>query len=494
MKLRRFQVEAVDRFENVRCCLIGDDMGLGKTVEALGLDLRRRINLAKGITPEAPEGHELVGGKTGNKTLIIAPLSVLPTWERHIRALWPNARYSVINPKNRPAFLASLKQPYHYYVCHWEGLRLMPQLADMIWWHTIADEVHAAKNPKSQQTNALKKLRTWYKTGLSGTPADNNPQDLWSILNWLYPMTWTSFWNFQRRYVRIEVHTRGFCLVEGCGANHKQGFRKAVGVAHTEELRQAMAPYYIRRLKEEVAKELPDKYYDQIEVDLTPKQRRIYNEMRAAMLAWVGKHEQEPLAAPIVIAQLTRLKQFALAYAELERVNRYDQRAGETREVSKVRLSEPSSKLDVVMRIVTDNPHKQFVVFSESRQLIELLERRLLLNNVTHVLLTGLTPQADRDLNIKTFQAGQARVFAGTIAAGGLGITLTAASTVIFLDRTWNPSRNRQAEDRCHRIGQKNAVQVIDIVARDTVDAGRLQRIELKWKWLRQILGDKVEE
>lgn len=501
MKLRRFQLDAVNRFENVRCCLIADDMGLGKTVEALGLDLRRRISLTKGIAKPAPQGHELVGSakQHENKTLIVAPLSVLSNWERHIQILWPGARFFVINPKKRHEFVQALSKPYHYYVCHWEGIRLIPQLAQMIWWHVIADEVHAAKNYKAQQTVALKRLRTWYKTGLSGTPADNSPQDLWSILNWLYPRTWTTRLGFDRRYVVIEVHNRGACLVEGCFVDHKQSFRKTTGVRHTNELHTAIKPYYIRRLKEEVLQELPDKYFDQIEVDLAPRQRRIYNEMRRAMLAWIGKHEGEPCAAPAVIAQLIRLKQFALAYAEIETIKKRTRNCKEEgcelgctgHEIDRVKLSEPSSKLDAVMQILKDNPLKQFVVFSESRQVIDLLDVRLETANISHVLLTGLTPPgAVRDHNIATFQAGRARVLAGTIKAGGEGITLTAASTVIFLDRTWNPSRNRQAEDRLHRIGQKNAVQVIDIVARDTVDGGRLQHVELKWKWLKEFLGD----
>jgi SNF2 family DNA or RNA helicase len=142
------------------------------------------------------------------------------------------------------------------------------------------------------------------------------------------------------------------------------------------------------------------------------------------------------------------------------------------------------------MQILADT-NRQVVVFSESKQIINLLAKRLEDANITHVLLTGDTPAEGRTRNIDTFQRGRARVFAGTITAGGIGITLTAASTVVFLDRAWNPSQNRQAEDRLHRIGQKSAVQVIDLVARDTVDGGRLQQIKLKWEWLKELLGDK---
>jgi SNF2 family DNA or RNA helicase len=495
VKLYPFQKEMVDKFVDVPNVLCGDEMGLGKTFEALALDLRRRTT-------------QLNGSKqTNNKTLIVAPLSVLSSWVDHIKAIWPAARVAVIDPKNRQDLINKLSKPYHYYIVHWQVLRIMPELQDVKWWHVIADEVHRAKNRKAQQTLGLRRIHTVYKTGLSGTPADNNPQDLWSILNWLYPRIWTSFWSFTRYFVKIRVHNKGACLAfdpttgEACGGYHKSGYRETVGVAHADELQAAIAPYYIRRLKEDVIQDLPDKYYSTITVDLQPKQRRIYNQMRSDMLAWVGKHEHEPIAAPVVIAQLVRLKQFALAYAELVNVIvRTRECPGEYCKVKcvgheqvRVKLSDPSTKLDAIMEIIEDNPEEKYVVFSESKQIINLLATRLANAKISHVLLTGDTKQDERGQVIDLFQQGSVRVFAGTIDAGGIGITLTAASTVIFLDRKWNPSANRQAEDRLHRIGQKNAVHVIDVVARDTVDGGRLQQLKLKWSWLRELLGDKVQ-
>lgn len=480
MKLYPFQKSLVDRFVDVHGVLVGDDMGTGKTVEALALDLRRRTTQLN--------GHR----QTDCKTLIVAPLSVMGNWENTINILWPGARIAMLDPKDRDAMVRKLRQPYHYYIVHWEALRLMPELAAVHWWHVVADEVHRAKNRKAQQTLGLKKLRTSWKTALSGTPADNAPQDLWSILHWLYPKTWSAFHRFYNYFVKVQSHTMGQCTAVGCDDYHKNAFKKVVGVAHVDELHRAIAGYYLRRTKEEVLPELPDKYYSTIYVDLSPRQRKVYNQMRESMLAWVGQHENEPVAAPVIVAQLVRLKQFALAAARVVPVRKMVN--GEMKTIDKVLLEDPSSKLDALMEKVIDNPEKQFVVFSESKQVIYLLANRLTAARVSRVILTGDTSQSERELAIEQFQAGKARVFAGTIQAGGEGITLTAASTVIFLDRTWNPSKNKQAEDRCHRIGQKNAVQVIDIVARDTVDGGRLQQIQLKWSWLKELLGDKAKE
>jgi len=202
------------------------------------------------------------------------------------------------------------------------------------------------------------------------------------------------------------------------------------------------------------------------------------------MLAWVGKHEDEPLPAPSVIAQLVRLQQFAVAYGKLEtKVVK-----GETQRY--LVLDEPSAKLDAVMDLIgaTD---AQIIIFGQSKQAINLLATRLTRAGISHGCLTGDTKQADRDVYIEEFQAGTRRVFLSTVKAGGVGITLTAASIVVFLDRAWSPSANKQAEDRAHRLGQKNAVLIITLVARDTIDRERNDKIDLKWSWLKAILETK---
>ena len=217
----------------------------------------------------------------------------------------------------------------------------------------------------------------------------------------------------------------------------------------------------------------------EIVVELKPEQRRAFNEMKKDMLAWVGANEDQPVVAPIAIAKLTRCYQFSSAYAQVNKLT------------GLVELTEPSSKLDALMGFLADNPNEQVVVFSQFKQLIKLLEARLNKAKITHVLLTGDIPELQRKANVDAFQAGKARVFCGTIAAGGVGITLTAASTVVMLDRKAGvPSLNFQAEDRCWRYGQKNAVQVIDIIAKGTADRERAHKLEVTWSWLKKMLGD----
>jgi SNF2 family DNA or RNA helicase len=486
-----FQMECVDKVAKPTLAgrLVADDMGLGKTLEGILIDLELRA------------GRHYPGmGKTSppyqRPTLIVAPQGVHDTWDEHIRLVhdsWTESIFerniAIVDPKNRQALIDRLKQrPLPCFaIVHYEALRLIPELADIKWFHIICDEVHRVKNRKAQQTQALKRLDTFYRTGLSGTPADDKPADIWSVLNWLYPKEFRSYWKFVNTY----------CINEPTNGKYGNTFRKITGVntAALPTLHKQWEPWYIRRKKEDVAIELPPKTYTTLHVDLLPQQRKAYDQMRKDMIAWVGDQEDTPLVAGQVVSQLVRLQQFALASVEFQGEYVSDvYRAGreEDRGIRrKVVLTDPSSKLDRLVELIEGNPNEPLVVFSQSRGMVELCVRRLQSKDVSIRPYTGSVSKADRSVAVKQFQAGDVQVLAGTIAAGGEGITLHRASTVVFLDRAWNPTRNRQAEDRLHRIGQLRPVQVIDFVARDTVDMGRLQRVANKWENLLWLLGDK---
>lgn len=447
MKLFPFQAEAVEKLEKVKSILIADDMGLGKTVEAIAIDMKRRA--------EFPN-HRL-------KTLVICPLAMVSTWTKAWFQWSNDLRILPINNKDRSYFSNELQDDaYDVFICHWPVLRLMPELKDVNWFHVIADEAHAIQNRKSKQSVALKEIPAGYKSALTGTPAFDKPDDLWSILNWLYPRFWSSYWTYYNDHIMFENYN---------------GYKTIVGVNDPEKLQKQMEGFYIRRKKEDVLFDLPEKYYTQVDVELLPQQRRAYDSMKNDMLAWIGSQEHLPVVAPVVIAQLTRLQQFACAFAEWDEVKQ------------KMVLSEPSSKIDAVLDII-QSTNQQIVVFSQFAQVIKLLAKRLEKQGITVGKFIGETPAADRAKIISNFQDGKIQVFAGTIAAGGVGITLTAASIVIFTDRSWSNALNLQAEDRCHRIGQKSAVQIIDIMARNTIDARRIKTIQQKWSWIKRLIGD----
>lgn len=397
------------------------------------------------------------------KTLVITPLGVVQNWAEQFRK-WTGLKVCTINNRNRVPFLESLLLEDHdVYVTHWAGLRLMPELMERKWFHVIADEVHNVQNRKAKQTLSLKDLSTLFKTGLSGTPAFDKPDDLWSVLNWLYPTFWTSYWAYFDRYVKWVNYN---------------GYKTIIGVENEEELQMQMRGFYVRRRKEEVLHDLPDiigptKHV----VDLTPKQRRAYSKMKTEMMAWVGENEDQPVNVQKVIAQLTRLQQFACAHAEFD-------------DMGRMRLTDPSSKIDEVMDIL-DSTSSQVVVFSQFSQVIDLLCKRLEKNKIPCGKYVGKTTAIDRSDIINNFKKGNIRVFAGTLGAGGTGLDgLQVADTIIFTDRSWSHSLNSQAIGRLHRIGQKNAVNVIDIVAGNTIDVKRLETIEMRWGWIKQLLGE----
>lgn len=510
-----FQSETISQWDpkdfQDRSALLGDDMGLGKTVQAIALDVKRRRHFNCDYTAQ---------------TLVVTKMSVMGSWEEHYGDWAPKLNVFVMDPKKRQAFIAAFNEKdalglpkYQVFICHWQVLRFIAdEIKKVAWFHVIGDEIQAIKNRKAQVTRAFKAMKPYYRSGLSGTWADNTPPDAYSILNWLWPSVFKSFKQFD------DYHTL-YALKE-----KKDGtkYRVIIGTANVEEMHSHMGTAgkgYIRRTKEQVLKDLPEKYYSKIEVELHPQQQRAYDQMRDNMLAWVGANETEPIAAPVVIAKLVRLQQFAVAYGRLEtvlkRAKNHKYPVGEMARcryerphpshgdcsgehpylldddgkiilnpLEVLRLTDPSSKLDAVMDLLEET-NDQVVVFGQSKQVINLLAGRLESAGIPSGVLTGDTPSKDRHKLVQEFQSGRTRVFAGTVSAGGVGITLTAASTLIRIDRPWSPSVDKQAEDRLHRLGQKNAVHIIDLVARGTIDARRNRQIDMKWGWIKEILGDK---
>ena len=446
-KLFEFQKEDVAKLRKTYNRLIANEMGTGKTYEAIALDYCSRLpDSASAIT-------------TNGKTLVIAPLSTLDaTWRKHFEEL-TNLQVCVINPKKRKELEKAFdSDDFDVMIVHWDALRLadMQWIQATRWQHIIADEVHKVKNRKTKTAKALKRIPATFKTGLTGTPVLNKPDDIWSILNWLYPQFFRSYWKFRKKFVLEEVDYWGYTKILGC--------------KNEDELMDILRPFYIRRLKSEVLKDLPPKYYTTLEVTLGPKQISAYRQMKKEMIAWLD--QQDVLVAPVVITQLLRLQQLAIAYSDGEK------------------MTEPSTKLDALMTLIVDNPGKRFVIFSCFKQALYLLEARLTAASIEYVRLTGDDSPPARHTSVTRFQNGEVPIFLGTIAAGSEGINLTAANTVVFLDRDWTPARNSQAEDRLHRIGQDNAVQVLDIIAKGTVDLYKDRKLSMKKYYIKKMLQD----
>lgn len=507
ISLRPYQQELVDKFTNYKNVLIADEMGLGKTYAAIALDQVRYEQASKDTDTDV---H--------HKTLVVAPLTgVVDSWVTHYQAYDPSLRVyrigekpkSSITKRDREKFIWHVQHKTHdVYVVHYEAMRAMPELRSESWNHVIADEVHKIKNKDIKQTKALKDIKkVRFKTGLTGTPMVNYPHELWSILDWMYKSSkekvgffgpqlahiLNSYWRFYATFLEYEIIP-------------PVGYRKITGTKNEEVLRSMIDPVFIRRTKKDAMPDLPDKQYSEIKVDLHPSQRRQYNDMKDSMVAWLETQDGDrPLVATAVIAKLQRLQQFAVATPHLsETVETHEDYGAiwETVSTQVDALTKPSAKLDALVELVSDAGGKQIVVFSQFRKMIDLCYDELTKKGYDCVRLTGQTPQQDRTDVIKRFQSTTddpkyrnealsneaPQVFLATIRAGGQGIDLFASDTVVFLDRAWSPADNAQAEDRLHRGGQKGNVQVIDIIARNTIDQHRSRQLKMKKELVRNIL------
>jgi SNF2 family DNA or RNA helicase len=462
--LYEFQKEDVDKAEGSRRFLDASDMGSGKTLKGVAFDERYNPN---------------------ERTLIVCPMAVIQHWRTWFRkrgvpvvALSHTGSGSP-GPSYQAAMDRFVNRDNKVLVVHWQTLQkrlLLPRLQKVKWGLIVADEIQNIQGRKSQQSIGLKSLKTKRKLGLSGTPATTNIENMWSPLNWLHPMTadggFGSFWTFYNQYVQSEEDWRGY--------------RHTIGPQNLDEFLKRIEPWYVRHMKREqccphhpqgVMPWLKDKDWETVEIELPPQIRRAYEEMKKEMVAWVGEHEDEPVIADNFLARMIRLNQFTGAYATIDPQGR-------------VRMEEPSPKIDALMDILsrTDRP---VVVYSAYRQMIELMHRRLQKAGIPSGMYTGGN-KSTRETDKKHFIEGRTRVLGITIRAGGVGLDglQDRADTAIYLDRDWSPAYNVQSEDRLWRDGQANAVHIIDLVSVNTIELGRRQGIQEKWSWLKSMLGD----
>lgn len=491
----KHQLELVEKFLGKPFCLIGDSMGTGKTLSGVLLDKAER----------------LLAGKKHYRTLIVTTKGGLSVWKWHLVDQGvPESRIIVIDPMDRDRFATELDHGannFDYYIMHYHALDLIPYFekiqigrSALIWDHIIADEAHYIKNRNSKRTKTLKRQKALKKTALTGTPADDKPQDVWSIWNWLSRKEFSSYWRFFDEFIDSSEEI-----------NHRTGtgYRKVNGVKNMEKYHKLVSPYYIRRRLTDVRGDMPDKIYSDMWVDLTGRQLKDYRQIEEFQTALLGKYDEE-FTIEWQIAVFMRLQQMTLGTVdELDWTyyERFWEKWGNADPEDpsfpktvptgpKFVLTEPSPKLDVVMEKIEEasSENESLVVMTNYREVVRMLEARCRRSHIPiSTLHGGMNSQAKRDAAVANFQSGKTRVFVGTIGAAGTAITLTAAHTMLFTDRHWTPGVNRQAEDRIWRFNQHNTCRIIDISARKTVDVDKRERIDQKAK-LVDIITEVPEE
>ena len=404
--LRSYQLRGVNWLSFLREAgmggILADDMGLGKTLQALCV----------------LSGHSLV----------VAPTSVLHNWASECERFRPELSVCIYHGPKRV-----LDRTADVVLTSYALLRLDQQiLSEIEWDNVVLDEAQAIKNPQSQVAQASFKMRAKFRITLTGTPVENRLDELWSQFHFLNPGLLSGRKDFQDRYAKP--------IAAG-----------EPGVA--KRLRDRIRPFVLRRLKREVAPELPARTDITLRCTLTTEERRAYDTVRVAAQEKLVKQigGNDVMAA---LEALLRLRQASCHTGLLP---------GQS--------APTSSKVELLMESldeVIDNDHKS-LVFSQWTSMLNLVEPHLKSRGIGYVRLDGTT--RDRRKVVSTFQSDDGPpVFLISLKAGGTGLNLTEADHVFLLDPWWNPAVEDQAADRAHRIGQTRPVMVYRLVAENTVE------------------------
>ena len=327
-------------------------------------------------------------------------------------------------------------------------------LRDGVWDLVVADEIAAyIKNYKAQRTLAAKRLHRRFSIGLTGLPLENSLEELHSVMDWVMPGLLGPGWLFVREHVV------------------KDSWGKTLGYKGIEQVRRAIEPYYLRRRKADVLKDLPPKVYSDYTLHLSDEEWAVYHAIRDQIVEQVNANPK--LEVGNILVMMLRLKQAAIDPALVDEPL---PRGGK------------STKLRALHDILDGMGGRQVVFFTQFAQFAAALGREF-----DAPIIQGSVATAERQRIIERFQRGEHQVLVST-DAGAYGITLTAADVVVHVDQPWNPAKMRQREDRLHRIGQKASVQVVTLMASRTVDQTIRGVLHKKLGVISAVLDEELDE
>ncbi len=404
--------------------VLADDMGTGKTIQLISHLLKRKHD--EGPAP----------------SLVIAPTSVTHTWENEIARFAPELRTLRLHSGSERVAKYDDIEHADVVITSYALARIdAVALAKYRFRTLILDEAQNAKNPSSQIAKVVRALNAEHRLALTGTPIENSLRDLWAIFAFVEPGLLGSETSFKRRF---EVPIQ-------------DGDSAASAV-----LRSRLEPFVLRRTKEDVAPELPERVEVELQCDLSRLQRRLYRAVaeaaRREILPQVEAHGVERNTIH-VLAALTRLRQICAHPGLLFPEHRDD--------------PEASGKFDAFLETVDEvlSGGHRLLVFSAFASMLRLMRTRLEERGVGYGYLDGSSKDRDRNEEVQRFMSPDGPpLFLCSLKAGGVGLTLTAADYVVLYDPWWNPAVERQAIDRTHRIGQHRAVTAYRLITRGTVE------------------------
>lgn len=397
--------------------ILADDMGLGKTLQTITYVL----------------------ANPGTRTLIVCPTSLAYNWQDEFSKFAPQIATQIISgtPQER-ADLMQQSTDVPVWITTYPLIRKDVDLYKaQIFDACFIDEAQFIKNPTSLGAKAVKAVQAKHRFALTGTPIENTLSELWSIFDFVMP-------GFFGRYRQFEE-----CYEKPILRDHDS--------VQMQKLRRKIRPFVLRRMKKEVLTELPDKIETRRMAEMGAKQRKIYESYLARIqMELAGDEENTPVGNRMqVLAALTRLRQICCHPATF--ASNYHGGSG---------------KLDLLMEQLPDilEGGHSVIVFSQFTSMLSIIAHELKQRNIPFFYLAGSTSAQERKREVKEFNRGEVKVFLISLKAGGTGLNLTGADTVIHFDPWWNPAVEDQATDRAYRIGQKKKVQVIKYVMKDSIE------------------------
>ncbi len=418
--------------------ILADDMGLGKTIQILSAILYFK------------ENNRL----EDESTLIIVPPTLIPNWENEIRKFAPDLTYYIYHGSNRTFPLEN----YDIILTSYGVVRLdLDMFVDRVWFLCVIDEAQNIKNPNTEQTKAIKEVPASTKVALTGTPIENKLMDYWSIFDFVNKGYLSTKDDFKRNYV--------------------MPIEKLEDEEVLENLRTIAKPFVMRRLKsdDDIKKELPEKFVNDIYCSLTKKQVKLYTAILDEIFFDI-ENSKGIQRKGIILKILTALKQTCNHPAQFL-------------DIKNPKISE-SGKMELLVNIlenILDNDEK-VIIFTQYVEMGKLIQQLVSKKFKQEVLfLHGSQSMKEKTRIIDTFQEDESyKIFVATLKTGGTGLNLTAARNVIHYDLWWNPAVENQATDRVHRIGQDKDVMVYRLITKGTleeaIDAISKRKIDLAEK------------
>lgn len=407
--------------------VLADDMGLGKTLQTL-----------------AHLAIEFSEGRLNAPALVIAPTSVLGNWRNEALRFTPSLKTLVLHGSERHADFDRIPEHQIIVTSYQLLLRDIEKFKAVTFSHLILDEAQMIKNPQAKVTLAAKEIDTPHRLCLTGTPMENHLGELWSLFDFLMPGFLGNRKQFTQHYrTPIEKHND----------TEKQA-----------RLNKMLSMFLLRRNKEQVASELPPKTEIIREIELGPSQAALYESIRVTMEQRVRDLIRQKGANRSHIEILEALLKLRQTCCHPQLVKMDSARAV-------TESAKTAALIEMVLELIAED--KKILLFSQFTEMLKLISAELDKHKIRYVTLTGSTRK--RDQVISEFQEGDVPLFLISLKAGGTGLNLTAADTVIHYDPWWNPAVERQASDRAHRIGQQKPVFVYKLVAQDTVEEKIMQ-------------------